>query len=86
MLPVTVDMDLGQRLFPRDLVEVQVEVESATFAFVVRSAGEVAARGTFVTAFVQPGVGATPWPDDIRRAFAETGPVRGERYAMIDAT
>ena len=57
---VHVEVDFVKRVFPRDVVDVDLHVSlvgrsSASFGFVVRSGEDVAARGTVVAAFVEPG-------------------------------
>jgi acyl-CoA thioester hydrolase len=88
---VRVESDFSQRLFPGEVVDVDLEVtrvgrSSVAFAFVVRRDGEDAARGTVVAAFVDAHTGATPWPDDIRHALTTGGRLAGERYTVVAPT
>ena len=74
-----VEVDYQQPLWFLDEVEVELVAgrvgrSSVRWDFTVRKDGTQAASGHVVAAHVPvAGTGAEPWPDDLRRAFAEGG-------------
>jgi acyl-CoA thioester hydrolase len=76
---VHLELDFSGRLYFRDLVEIEITVRelgrsSARYAFTVTRAGETAASGTMVTAYVSLEDGrAEAWPDDLRAALTTGG-------------
>jgi acyl-CoA thioesterase FadM len=76
---VHVSVDFTARLYFRDVVDVELAVQSvgatsARYALTVTRAGEPAAHGTLVTVYVDPATGRpAPWPDDLRAALATGG-------------
>jgi acyl-CoA thioester hydrolase len=57
-----------------DLRAAHVGRTAVRWGFAVRRGEALAAEGHFVAAYVPAaGAGSVPWPDDIRRAFAEGG-------------
>jgi acyl-CoA thioesterase FadM len=76
---VRLELDFSGRLYFRDLVEIEITVReirrsSAHYGFTVTRAGETAATGLMVTAYVNQETGrAEPWPDDLRSALTTGG-------------
>jgi acyl-CoA thioesterase FadM len=76
---VRLELDFSGRLYFRDLVEIEITVReirrsSAHYGFTVTRAGETAATGLMVTAYVNQESGrAEPWPDDLRSALTTGG-------------
>lgn len=76
---VNVSVDFTERLWFRDVVDVEIVVEhlgttSARYGFTVSRGGDVAARGALVTVLVDPATGRpTPWPADLRAALWTAG-------------
>jgi len=76
---VHVRVDFTGRLYFRDLVEIEIAVRevgrsSARYAFTVSRAGDTAASGELVAAYVDLDSGrAAPWPQDIRDALTTGG-------------
>lgn len=76
---VHLTLDFSGRLYFRDLVETEITVQevgrsSAHYAFTVTRAGETAATGVMVTAYVSLDTGrAEPWPEELRSALTTGG-------------
>lgn len=76
---VHITMDFANRLYFRDLVEIEITVRevgtsSARYGFTVTRAGETAAAGEMVAVYVDPDTGRPePWPDDLRAALTGGG-------------
>jgi acyl-CoA thioester hydrolase len=76
---VRYEVDFVDRLFYRDLVEIEFSVAevgrtSATFAFDIRGPRGPAARGRMVVVHVSAaGEGAAPWPDATRTTLLTAG-------------
>jgi acyl-CoA thioesterase FadM len=76
---VRYEVDFVDRLFYRDLVEIELSVAevgrtSATFAFEIRGPRGPAAHGRMVIVHVaSPASGATPWPETTRKVLLTAG-------------
>ncbi|NUU21891.1 MAG: acyl-CoA thioesterase [Streptomycetaceae bacterium] len=87
---VRFEADYQRRLWFGETVRVELRVakvgtSSLHYAFEVRGAEGVAATGRMVIAYSGArDAGTTPWPDDMRAAFAQAGPQAGEVYAAPD--
>ena len=74
-----VEADYVDRLWFADEIDFELKVErigrsSLGYAFEVRKAGAVAARGAMTVAYLpRTAERPEPWPEDLRRAFAEGG-------------
>lgn len=80
---VRIEIDFTERLYFRDIVVIRLSVSavgrtSLTYSCEVARDGVVAARGRAVIVNAAAGQGAEPWPAELRKALAESGPQPGE--------
>jgi len=80
---VRIEIDFTERLYFRDIVVIRLAVAavgrtSLTYSFEVARDETVVARGRLVIVNAAAGQGAEPWPAELRRALAESGPQPGE--------
>jgi acyl-CoA thioester hydrolase len=80
---VRIEIDFTERLYFRDIVVIRLSVAavgrtSLTYLFEVARDDVVAARGRAVVVNAAAGQGAEPWPAELRKALAESGPQPGE--------
>lgn len=82
------EADYRSVLWFNQLVDVELSVTalgrtSITYAFTVRASDNVAALGVMVAVNCDPQVGVPdPWPDHVRSALSEAGPLRPETWAV----
>lgn len=80
---VRIEIDFTERLYFRDIVVIRLAVAavgrtSLTYSFEVARDETVAARGRLVIVNAAAGEGAEPWPAELRKALAQSGPQPGE--------
>jgi acyl-CoA thioester hydrolase len=85
---VRIEADFVRALRFRDVVDIEISVESIgsssiTYAFEMRSGGEVAVRGKAVAALLsETGGTPVPWSEEYRSLLLTAGPQSPERLTV----